>query len=123
MKQENKIFGIIGFLAVLMGFLSKVIYRDFINLNEINDYGIAGFLPSYFYVLGFSLLLLIRPTKHSKKIVLIVTIASILFELEQWSASGKLDLKDIIASIFGCITAILIVKIIEKYIKKEKQST
>ncbi|MGB5664374.1 hypothetical protein, partial [Eudoraea sp.] len=96
MKQENKIFGIIGFLAVLMGFLSKVIYRDFINLNEINDYGIAGFLPSYFYVLGFSLLLLIRPTKHSKKIVLIVTIASILFELKQWSTSGKLDLKDII---------------------------
>ena len=114
MKQENKIFGIIGFLAVLMGFLSKVIYLDFINLNEINDYGIAGFLPSYFYVLGFSLLLLIRPTKHSKKIVLIVTIASILFELKQWSTSGKLDLKDILASIFACITAIWIVKIIEK---------
>ena len=114
MARKNRIFGLIGLLAVVIGFLSKTIYRNFVNLNGINNYGIAGFLPSYFYVLGFALLLLIKPTKYTKLIVLIVTLGSILFELKQWKSTGKIDLNDILASIAGGITVILILKFIEK---------
>ena len=114
MIRQHRILGIIGLLAVIIGFLGKAIYRDFINFNDINDFGIAGFLPSYFYVIGFALLLLIKPTKHSKMIVLVVTIASVLFELKQWNSTGIFDLKDILASIAGGITAILILKNVEK---------
>jgi hypothetical protein len=117
-KRENIIFGIIGFLAVLVGFLGKTVYRDFINLNGINDFGIAEFLPSYFYVLGFSLLLLIRPTNHLKLIIFIVTVASILFELKQWNSSGNFDVGDIMASIIGGLTAILILLIVAKQTTK-----
>ena len=67
-----------------------------------------------FYFLGFALLLLMRPTKYTKLIVLIVTLASILFELKQWKSTGKFDLNDILASIAGGITVILILKFIEK---------
>ena len=123
MTRKNRIFGLIGLLAVVIGFLSKTIYRDFVNLNGINDYGIAGFLPSYFYVLGFALLLLIRPTKYTKLIVLIITLASILFELKQWKSTGKFDLNDILASIAGGITVILILKFIEKISEWKQHST
>ena len=120
MTRKNRIFGLIGLLAVVIGFFSKTIYRDFVNLNGIDDYGIAGFLPSYFYVLGFALLMLFRPTKHTKLIVLIVTLSSILFELKQWNSTGKFDLNDILASIAGGITAILILIFIEKYLNRNK---
>ncbi len=103
-----------GFSMVLLGFISKSFYRDYINLNHINDYGIAGFLPSYFYVAGFALLLLIRPSKHPLMLVSFVTLASVLFELKQYGSSGHFDYKDAIASIAGGLTAFIILKIIDR---------
>lgn len=123
MANKNITLGIIGLLATVTGFLGKVFYRDYININGINDYGFAGFLPSYFYVLGFSLLLLVRPNKHPKLIIIIVTVASILFELKQWNSTGNLDVKDILASIIGGITSFLILKRIEKIIKSKNHNT
>ena len=98
----NGLYGIIGLLAVILGFLSKTIYRDYINLNKINDYGVAGSLPSYFYVVGFTLLLLI------------VTLGSLLFEIKQWNSTGKLDVKDILASVAGGLTVLLLLKLVKK---------
>jgi hypothetical protein len=110
----NGLFGIIGLLAVILGFLSKTIYRDYINLNEINDYGAAGSLPSYFYVVGFTLLLLIKPNKYPKVLVLIVTLGSVLFEIKQWNSTVKLDAKDILASVAGGLTVLVILKLVKK---------
>ncbi|WP_297690704.1 hypothetical protein [uncultured Eudoraea sp.] len=110
----NGLFGIIGLIAVILGFLSKTIYRDYINLNKINDYGVAGSLPSYFYVVGFTLLLLIKPNKYPKVLVLIVTLGSVLYELMQWSSTRKLDVKDILAAIAGGLTVLVILKLVKK---------
>ncbi|MGB5667514.1 MAG: VanZ family protein [Maribacter sp.] len=111
MTKSNRLFGLIGLLAVIIGFISKAFYRDYININKINDFGIAEFLPSYFYVMGFSLLLLIRPTRFPKLIISIVTFASILFELKQYISSGIFDINDMLASIAGGISAILLLRI------------
>jgi hypothetical protein len=111
---QNKIYGLMGLIATVIGFLGKAYYRDYINSKGIDDFGIAGFLPSYFYVLGFSLLLLIRPTKHPILIISIVTIASVLFEFKQYHSSSNLDFSDIFASVGGGITAILISLLIER---------
>jgi hypothetical protein len=114
MTKESRMYGLIGLLFTIAGFLGKTVYRDFVNVNRISDYGFAGFLPSYFYVLGFSLLLLIRPTRYPKLIISFVTVASILFEIKQWVSTQIFDLNDIIASIAGGITAVLILKLIER---------
>jgi hypothetical protein len=63
LSKKNILYGITGFLAVVFGLLGKTIYRDFIISSNTYDHGIAGFLPSFFYVIGFSLLLLIRPVR------------------------------------------------------------
>jgi len=120
MSIKSRIFGVIGLISTIIGFSGKAFYRDFINANGIYDYGIAGFLPSYFYVLGFSLLLLIRPAKHPIVDVVIVTIASIFYEIKQYFSSGLLDLPDIVASIGGGLTAILIIILIERKYSSEK---
>ena len=88
---------------MLLGFLCKAFYRAYIHQNGINDDGIEGFLPSYFYVLGLSLLLLVGPVKYPNLILAAMTCASILFEMKQWSSSGILDLKDVIASLAGVL--------------------
>lgn len=114
LMRINGLFGIIGLLAVILGFLSKTIYRDYINLNKINDYGLAGSLPSYFYVVGFTLLLLIKPAKYPKVLVLIVTLGSVFYELKQWNSTGILDVKDILASIAGGLTVLVLIKLFKK---------
>lgn len=113
MSKKSRIYGLLGFSSVVIGFICKVFYRNYINSNGINDYGIGGFLPSYFYVLGLSLLLLIRPTRFPKLVIWIVTVASILYEIKQYITGGIFDVKDALASIMGGITAVLAVKIIE----------
>ena len=114
MTKRSRLFGLVGLISVIFGFIGKSFYREYVKLNEINDFGIAGFLPSYFYVLGFSLLLLILPTKIPKTIILVVTSASILFEIKQYFSTGILDVKDILASIAGGLTSILICRLIDR---------
>ena len=105
MKRQQRILGAFGLLAVVLGFIGKGFYRDYVNVHQVNDCGIAGFLPSYFYVLGFSLLLLLRPNKYPLLLIALVTLASVLFELYQWEQSGNFDLYDTLASIAGGFTA------------------
>jgi len=99
---------------VISGFTGKSFYRDFIYANKINDFGIAGFLPSYLYVAGFSLLLLVRPTRNYAVLISVVTIASILFEVRQFSSGGLFDFKDAMASVAGGMTAYILVKLIDR---------
>jgi hypothetical protein len=113
MDRNSMIPGIIGFTSTLIGFFSKVFYRSFISLHRIDDYGIAGFLPSYFYVLGFSQLLLIKQTKNPLIVIAVVTLASIGFEFLQYHNSSHLDVPDIVASMFGGITSMIVVKLIK----------
>jgi hypothetical protein len=114
MTEKSRLFGLAGLIAVILGFIGKSFYREYIKLHEINDFGIAGFLPSYFYVLGFSLLLLILPAKFPKTVILVVTSASILFELKQYFSTDILDVNDILASVAGGITSILIYRFIDR---------
>jgi hypothetical protein len=108
-SKKSIFFGLIGLGATTVGFLGKVFYRNYINANRINDFGLAGFLPSYFYVIGFSLLLLIRPTRLPKVVIAVVTSASICYEFMQYISTGKFDYADILASIAGGLTALLII--------------
>ncbi len=114
MGRSNRIFGITGLISTIFGFLAKILYRNYITANRIDDYGIAGFLPSYFYVLGFSQLLLIKPSKNPVLVIAIVTIASVGFEFMQYRHSNHIDIQDIIASIIGGITSMIMVKSLEK---------
>ena len=114
MTKQSKLYGLAGLIAVCLGLIGKAWYREFINQNSINDYGIAGFLPSYFYVIGFSLLLSIRLAKNIEVVVFIVTTASILFEIKQYYTTSALDIKDIIASILGGGTALIVSNFIRK---------
>jgi hypothetical protein len=120
--KKSITYGAIGLLATILGFLGKAFYRDYILSNSINDWGIAWFLPSYFYVVGFSLLLLIKPTKYSVLIISIVTLASILFEIKQYFSTNFFDVKDILASIAGGLTAFAVLKIVERNNQKSAQT-
>lgn len=114
MSKKARIYGLSGLSLTIIGFLGKTLYRDFVNSKGIIDYGLAGFLPSFFYVAGFSLLLLIRPTKYKILTVSIVTFASILFEVYQFLSTNIIDTGDIIASVAGGITSIVLMKLIER---------
>lgn len=114
MDRNCLLSGIIGLISTLLGFLAKILYRDFVYLNGIDDFGFAGFLPSFFYVLGFSQLLLIKPSIHPKTVISFVTFASIGFEIMQYLSSNHIDIPDIVASLIGGITSVIILKMVQK---------
>ena len=124
MTKSTKILVWIGVIFIIIGFIGKFYYRDYIYSNNINDYGIAGFLPSYVDVVGLSLMLLIselyKKERFPQLYFLFVTIGSILYELNQYRLSGVLDVGDIIASISGGITAFLIFWLVNR--KEDKRN-
>jgi hypothetical protein len=122
LEEKHKASFLIGILFVVIGFLVKVFYRDYINSHGIEDFGLAGSLPSFFYVIGFSQLLQIRPIKYPWLVIVVVTAGSIIYEFKQQSSNlAGLDTNDIIASIAGGAISLLILYIIaQKFKNMEK---
>jgi hypothetical protein len=120
LEEKHKASFLIGLGFVIIGFVAKAYYRGYINSHGIDDFGIAGSLPSFLYVIGFSQLLQIRPIKYPALIILVVMVGSIVYELRQYRSSVILDLNDIIASIFGGIISYLILIMIEKRFQNHK---
>jgi hypothetical protein len=102
LEEKHKTSFLIGILFVIIGFLAKGIYRNYINSHGIDDFGLAGSLPSFLYVIGFSQILQIRPIKYPSLVILVVTAGSIIYEFKQQSSNlAGLDINDIVASIAG----------------------
>jgi hypothetical protein len=122
LEEKHKASFLIGILFVVIGFLVKVFYRDYINSHGIEDFGLAGSLPSFFYVIGFSQLLQIRPIKYPWLVIVVVTAGSIIYEFKQQSSNlAGLDANDIIASIAGGAISLLILYIIAKKFKNKEK--
>ena len=121
MEEKHKTSFLIGLLFVILGFIAKTTYREYIVNHGIDDYGLAGSLPSFLYVIGFSQLLLIRSIKYPSLVILVVTIGSIIYEFKQSYRSGILDINDIVASITGCLASMLILYLVVKKFKSEEK--
>ena len=111
MKKQERFSGLIGLALIIAGFIGTIFYRGFTNENTVNDFGFPGMLPSYFYVAGFSCLLFMKFYEIGEFIILIVSTASILFEIRQYVSTDILDIRDILASVAGGITAMIILKV------------
>ena len=121
MEEKHKASFLVGLLFVIIGFLAKTAYRDYIVSHGIDDFGLAGSLPSFLYVIGFSQILLIRPIKYPSLVIIIVTFGSIIYEFKQSNRSGILDINDIVASITGCMASMLILYLVVKKFKSEEK--
>ena len=123
LEEKHKASFLIGIVFIVLGFIGKVFYREYINSHGIDDFGIAGSLPSFMYVIGFSQLLQIRPIKYSWLVVLVVTVGSIIYEFKQSSGSATLDMNDIIASVLGGAVSLLILYIVGRKYKNKNSSS
>jgi hypothetical protein len=121
LEERHKVSFLIGLGFVIIGFLAKTFYRDYINRHGIGDFGLAGSLPSFLYVIGFSQLLMIRPIRYPALIILVVTLGSVIYEFKQFYGSGLLDTNDIVASLAGGAISLFILYLIAKrFQNKEK---
>jgi hypothetical protein len=90
------------------------IYRSIVNSNGIYDFGLAGSLPSFLYVIGFSQLLMIRPIRYPVFTILVVALGSVIYEFKQFYTSGTLDTNDIVASVAGGVISFFILFLVAK---------
>ena len=122
LEEKHKASFLIGIVFLVIGFLGKVFYRQYINSNAIDDFGIAGSLPTFLYVIGFSQLLQIRPIRYPALVILVVTAGSIIYESKQsYNTSATVDVNDIIASIAGGAVSLLILYFVGKRFKNEEK--
>jgi hypothetical protein len=112
------IYVIIFLVSFVLGLLSKLVYRNFIYLNHLSDFGLADSLPSFFTVLGISFATLsfyqYKVAKISYSIFVMSAFSMIAYEFSQKFESGVFDVNDIIASIIGSIFAFGLYKILTK---------
>ena len=113
MNGINKNHFITGVISVIAGFISKTVYRPYVYEYQINDFGLSGGAPSFFYVIGFSQLLLVKKFKHPWLVILIVTSGSLVYEF--WQMRNRpLDFIDVGMSLLGGIISFLLWKILKK---------
>lgn len=113
MNGINKNHFIAGILAVIIGFLAKTLYRPYVYERQLNDFGFADGAPSFFYVIAFSQLLLIKKFKYPWLVILIVTTGSVTYEFWQ-QRNGPLDLTDIAMSVLGGAGSFFLWKVLRK---------
>ena len=105
---------IIGTVAALLGFVSKIFYRSWVINNQIDDYGIQGFAPSFFYVIGVCLLMAGSSNKNYIKNMVLAAAGATAYELEQYYTSMVFDYMDLLATGVGLCLAILTGKTVLK---------
>jgi hypothetical protein len=112
------IYIIIFFIAFVLGLFSKLVYRKFIYLNNLSDFGLADSLPNFFTVFGISFASLsfyqYKSAKISYSIFVMGAFSMIAYEFSQNFGSGVFDVNDIIASILGSIFAFGLYKMLTK---------
>lgn len=113
MKQKNLTFAFLGIMNVIIGFIAKALYRPFAYGAGFEDFGLADALPSFFYVIGLSLLLLLSDVKYPWLVIILVTLGSVGYEFMQSLTAGKIDSRDLVASVAGGLISLLIWKIVD----------
>lgn len=114
MEQKLKISFLIGITFVLLGYVSVTIYRPYILEHMVPDFGLVDYLPSLFYVIGFSQILLIRPIRYPVVTIGIVTLGSVIYEIKQAYFGSTFDLPDTIASLVGGAVSVGILYLINR---------
>ena len=121
LEEKHKASFLLGVVVVVIGYIAKVFYRDYIISHGIDDFGLAGSLPSFLYVIGFSQILQIRPIKYPALVMIVVTLGSVVYEFKQYYLSDNIDVNDIVASILGGVVSYLILLIIEKKFRDQEK--
>ncbi len=114
MEPKNRTSLLIGIVFLVLSFLANSVFHDYLNKNSPDLFRFAGSLTCLFYVIGFSLVFLIKTFSYPSIVILVVSFISIINEIKQFLASGILDINNIVASLIGGVIAFLIWKIIEK---------
>ena len=114
MEQKNRTSLLIGIVFLILSFLANSVYHDQLNKNGLDLLRFVGSLSCFFYVIGFSLVFLIKTFRYPSIVFLSVSLISIVNEIKQFRASGILDVNNIVASLIGGVIAYLIWKAIEK---------
>lgn len=123
-KKINKVFLMIAIINGILGFASKLVYREYIYNNAIYDYGLADCLPSFFCIVGLAFLVssFYKPSNEQNIVIFICggVTGSLFYEFEQLSSSMVFDYKDIIAIIAGAVFSLILYKyLVRKYKGKE----
>jgi len=116
------IYLMLFFLSFVLGLLSKLVYRKYIYLHHLNDFGLADSLPSFFAVLGISFATLsfyqFKHAKISYSIFAMSALSMIAYEISQKVEFGVFDLNDIVASLMGGVFALAVYRVLNKIFVK-----
>ena len=124
MESKNRTSLLIGIAFLILSFLANSIYHNYLNNNGSDLFRFASSISCLFYVIGFSLVFLIKTFSYPSIVILVVCLISIVNEIKQFLASGILDVNNIVASLIGGVIAYLIWKAIEKRsTNQDKNST
>ena len=114
MEPKNRTSLLIGIVFLILSFLANSVFQDYLNKNSPELFRLAASLTCLFYVIGFSLVFLIKTFSYPSIVILVVSLISIINEIKQFLASGILNINNIVASLIGGVIAFLIWKAIEK---------
>ena len=98
----------------------KTVYRPWVRARDINDLGLAGWGPSFLMLFGIALGVcyvfgaLDRTKRYKWVALLIAIIGGLIYEgLQADTARLTFDVRDVVATLAGCVAGYLLDKRIE----------
>ncbi len=104
----------ISLLIGVLGFFVKLAYRPYILSNAIDDFGIQGFLPTLFYVVGICLFITFLTNKNQVIAMGYGALGALAYEFEQIWTSRTFDFLDLFMVFAGYGVSVFIFKILTR---------
>ena len=118
--KYKKVYLSITIIATLMGVIAKGGYRRWIIENEINDFGIHDFLPSFLFVFGICFYAAwFSKNKKQLQAMVMFTLGALGYEFAQIWTIRVFDYVDIGAILVGFLLAAVIFQTIEYFYTKK----
>lgn len=111
LKNVEAGYLIAAFVALCLGLLELVYFRQKSLMYRINDFGTSWYLPNFFYMssLGFFVLALKKIKPFRLAILFGLIIGAVLHEIWQYlGPENKFDIRDLAATLSGGILVLII---------------
>ncbi len=113
MNKAKVVFILLGLVFIALTHVGDTLYRDWAYANQVNDFGLADYLPSItgtitavFLLIGLSK----EPLSDAPRNACWVMVGCVIYEVGQpFLGTGVFDWQDIVAVITtGCVMALLL---------------
>lgn len=101
LHQESLPAAFTGVAALSLSFVIRQFFRPYLLAHFINDHAISRWMPSFFFVTGLSMLLMVFRRYRFEIVPILVTIGTLVYQMGHYVLTGIPDRESLVATLLA----------------------